>query len=47
MYIFLPLPSISQESKARLEKLRRKMSNQAGFEKPTGPVVPGVLAAYL
>lgn len=48
----VPLPLIpflfayqNQEPKARLEKLRRKGSNQAGFEKPGELPVPGFLTA--
>jgi hypothetical protein len=40
-----PLPFAYQESKARLDRLRRRGSNQAGFEKPGELPVPGILTA--
>ena len=52
-YIYISIPkgfpallTSSQESKARLEKLRRKLSNQPGGNHPTGPPVSGVLVAF-
>ena len=45
--LFPTLLTSPEESKARLEKLRRKLSNQAGDSHPTEPTVPGVLVAIL
>lgn len=45
--LFPTLLTSPEESKARLEKLRRKLSNQAGGSNPTEPTVPGVLVATL